>query len=576
MNANRLLFAMICVSALTLAGGGSGLHAQDLGKIGKAKPFTFSGSIGGGVNFYHSNETLTTRDPFTWNLYGSFMPTIYNFSLPFSFVVNQYSRSYTTPFAQFGISPTYKWIKLHLGYRSINFSPLTFAGQSFKGAGIELTPGIFRFAAFYGSLNKAISEDTTSGRLAMPQYGRIGYGARIGVGTEANHIDLIYFHAKDDSGSVRLINDTVILRPQENTVIGTSFKLTLIKRIVWTADLAASALTQDLAAQKVVKDTLTKSIDKLFSSLIDYRNSTRVSLSGQSQLTLLLRSFNTTIGYRRVQPDFKSLGVPYMLNDIEAWQWNAGGVLSRGKVNLNANVTAQHNDISHNEESELHNLTASFNMGAMLSPHANLGLAATLVNLRQTDGTNHISDSIRQDEQVYNFSITPSFSFGSMSVANSLGFGLNYSLLNDNNPVTSPSTNSHTMTGTMNYTCSFLRQASSLNGSLIYNRYAQDSSVYTSYGINAGAAAQFLKDKTLGVQVTVGYMFNHYTLGTVSNNVTGGLNAHYTVAKRHSFSAYFNIVSTPPSSSSTNLQQKVPYTVSTTNTAGGLSYNYSF
>src|SRR5215813_12929828 len=154
----------------------SSLLAQNLEHIGKQKPFTFSGSIGGGLNFYNSNETSYTRDPFTWNLYGSFTPTIYSISLPFSFVVNQYSKSYTTPFAQFGISPTYKWIKLHLGYRNISMSPFTFDGQTFKGVGIELTPKMFRFAAFYGSLNKAISEDTTTGHLAQPQYGRKGYG----------------------------------------------------------------------------------------------------------------------------------------------------------------------------------------------------------------------------------------------------------------------------------------------------------------------------------------------------------------------------------------------------------------
>jgi hypothetical protein len=571
---NRLLNPIIPLILLLAGAIPAHLQAQDLGKIGKTKPFTFSGNIGGGLNFYNSNEVSTTRDPFTWNLYGNFTPTIYSLSLPVSFVINQYSRSYTSPFAQFGISPTYKWIKLHLGYGNINMSPLTFGGQSFKGAGIELTPGIFRFAAFYGSLNKAVSEDTTSGHLAMPQYGRKGFGARIGVGTESNHIDFIYFHAKDDSGTVKLINDTLILRPQENTVIGTSFKLTFVKRIIWTADLAASALTQDLAAQKVAKDTLTKSIDKLFSGLIDYRNSTVVSMSGQSQLTLLLNGFNTTLGYRRVQADFKSLGVPYMLNDVEAWQWNAGAVLAKGKMNLNANITTQHNDISHNEESELHNLTGSFNMGAMLSPHANLGLAATLVNLQQTDGTNHISDSIRQDEQIYNFSVTPSFNFGDTRIASSLSFGLNYSILNDQNPVTSPSDNSHTLTGTANYSCAFIPQAWSLNGSFVYNRYAQDTSVYTSYGINAGGAAQLLKDKSLGFSLTVGYLINKYTAGTVKNNITSGINVHYTVLKKHSFSAYFNIVATPPTSSS--LQQKLPYSVSTTNTAGGLSYNYSF
>src|SRR5690606_41685729 len=72
---------------------------------------------------------------------------------------------YTTLFrSQFGISPSYKWIKLHLGYRNISFSPLVFDGQSFMGTGIELTPKNLYFGAFYGRLNKAISEENNSER----------------------------------------------------------------------------------------------------------------------------------------------------------------------------------------------------------------------------------------------------------------------------------------------------------------------------------------------------------------------------------------------------------------------------
>jgi hypothetical protein len=553
------------------------LSAQDLSKIGKAKPFTISGNIGGGVSFYHSTENLYTQPPFAWNLYANFTPAVYNFSFPFSFVLTQYSSSYTTPFAQFGVSPTYKWIRLDLGYRTINMSPLVFGGQSFLGAGLELNPGIFRFAAFYGSLNKAVSEDTTSGHLAQPQYGRIGYGVKIGVGTEANHLDLLYFHAHDDSGSIKLVNDTAALRPQDNTVLGASFKLTFLKhRIIWTGDLAASALTQDLAAPKVKSDTLTNSFDKLASHLIDYRNSTVVSFAGQTLLSVFLKTFNTTLGYRRVQPDFTSLGIPYMLNDMQTFQWNAGLILDKGKVNLNANINDQQVGVSGKEASKLNTFTGSFNLGAMLSTHANLSAAFSTVNISQADGTTHISDTARENEQVYTLSVTPNFTFGTATALSNLSLSLTWSLLQDNNPFTSPTDNSNTLTGLISYNCSFPRQSFSLNASILGNQFVQDTSTYTSIGFNLGGGAQLLKKKTLGFQVTVGYLLNHYTLSAVSNNITGSANVHYSIPKHHSFSAYFNLVTTPPTSNYINLQQKLPYAVSTTNVAGGLSYNYSF
>src|SRR5580692_12924668 len=106
------------------------IRAQNLDGLKGQKPAIFHGSLGAGADFYNSNEAYPTRPPFAWNVYGSFTPSVYGVSLPFSFVVTQYGKSYASPFTQLGISPSYKWVKLHLGYRAITFSPLVFAGQS--------------------------------------------------------------------------------------------------------------------------------------------------------------------------------------------------------------------------------------------------------------------------------------------------------------------------------------------------------------------------------------------------------------------------------------------------------------
>ncbi|QEC73737.1 hypothetical protein FSB73_20770 [Arachidicoccus ginsenosidivorans] len=107
------------------------LFAQDLSNLSSQKPVTLSGGIGAGTQFYTSNEPYKSRDPFIWNLNGNVTANIYSVSLPFSFVINQYSKSYSTPFSQFGLSPTYKWATLHLGYRSMELSPLILVDKAF-------------------------------------------------------------------------------------------------------------------------------------------------------------------------------------------------------------------------------------------------------------------------------------------------------------------------------------------------------------------------------------------------------------------------------------------------------------
>jgi hypothetical protein len=559
------LLLLLSASSLTLA-------AQDLSTLGKQKPFAITGSVGGAATFYSSNEIYQTQAPFTWNLYGNLTPNIYGLALPISFVVNQYGNSYTSPFAQFGISPTYKWAKLLLGYRNISMSPFTFDGQTFEGVGIELTPGLLRFAAFYGSLNKAINEDTSTGHLAMPQYGRLGYGVKLGIGTAANHLDFLYFHAKDDSSSVRLINDTMTLRPQENTVIGSSFRLSFFKHLIWSGDFAVSALTQDQASSPLNTDSL-NFIVKTFAKALDYKYSTVLGYAGQSTLTLLLKNFNTTFGYRTVSSGFQSLGVPYMISDLVALQWNGNLMLDKGKVNLTATVNTQHDDLGGDQESETHNLTGVFNMNALLSSHVNLNVNFSDVNLNQSNGTAEIGDSIKLDQDIYTVSVMPTFLFRGTGVMQTLSPSVNLSMVDDLNPATASTTNSKTFSGNLNYVCSFLRAGWSLNASLLYNDYVLGSSdTYTSYGVNLGAGLQLLKSKGLGVQGTIGYLINQSSEASVGNNLTGSVNVHYTYKKHHSFALYFNSVVTPPSSS----QLKNTIGVTTNNTGGGISYNYSF
>ena len=106
------------------------LEAQNIGST-KTTSFTIRGNVGASASFYNSNEPIYSRPSFGWNLNGNFIAKINEVTLPFSFIVNQYTGS--TSYFQAGISPTYKWAKFHVGDRYIQFSPLTFGSQTFQG-----------------------------------------------------------------------------------------------------------------------------------------------------------------------------------------------------------------------------------------------------------------------------------------------------------------------------------------------------------------------------------------------------------------------------------------------------------
>lgn len=173
------------------------IHAQDIEQVIKAKPFSWTGSVGAGTEFYATSASMSRYSPFTWQLNGNFSMTLYEtFTFPFSFTVGKQVKDYSLPFFQLGLSPSYKWATVHAGYRNMTFNPYTLNGQTFLGVGVELNPSLFRFGAMWGRLNKAATPDTTKAVTDLPTYKRQGYGSKVGVGTDNNYVDFSFLPPK--------------------------------------------------------------------------------------------------------------------------------------------------------------------------------------------------------------------------------------------------------------------------------------------------------------------------------------------------------------------------------------------
>jgi hypothetical protein len=551
-------------------------RAQNLGDLKDQKPFTIHGSIGAGAEFYQSNESYPTRPPFAWNVSGSLNPSVYGVSLPMSLVVTQFGKSYANPFTQIGISPSYKWIKLHIGYRTIMFSPLVFAGQSFLGGGVELSPKGFYFGAFYGLLNRAVQEDTSFGHPIEPQYARIGYGFKIGVGSPKNNLSLSFFHAKDDSGSIRRLRDSLTtVLPQENSVVGSSWHFTFFHRLTWSGDLAAGILNRDQSYQEIDSVGYYK-IPTLMRKIMPVNWSSVFSYAGQSQLSFTWKTINASAGYRRIAPDFVSLGVPYMLNDLEMVNGSFGGNFDKGRLNTNLAVTTQHNNLSHSLASTLLTRTGNLALNAFVSQHFNINATVTGVQVYQRDGAAELSDSVRMNQLMLSFTLAPTLNFTGNDYQHTINASASYTNLDDHNPATAAMTGGNNISTSLNYALYFTHAYWGLSAALLYSQYGQGENRYQSAGINAGLNAQLLSNHQLALQGSAGYFLNKYSTSPTGNNSTFAFNGNYTLA-HHTLGVYLNYVLTPP----VNLNPlttiyHIPIAVNSKNFAGGITYGFHF
>src|SRR5512147_2895096 len=108
----------------------------------KKKPFKFTGSISANQVLYGAwGDIENRRQPYTYYLLGNLNAAFYGWNFPFSFSLSDQQSEYTTPpmqnFDRFGVTPYYKWIKLHAGHSSMSFSPYTYNGYNFLGGGFE-------------------------------------------------------------------------------------------------------------------------------------------------------------------------------------------------------------------------------------------------------------------------------------------------------------------------------------------------------------------------------------------------------------------------------------------------------
>jgi hypothetical protein len=317
-------------------------YSQDISTVSNQKPVEFSGSFTLYNSIYHINGIDPRRKDFSWYITGNPTLKIYGIDIPFNFTVSEQERSYRQPFNQFSITPSYKWAKLYLGYTNITWSPFTWAGQTALGAGIELNPNKFRFGFLYGQLNRAVDEDLTSTQTQTPSFKRMGYATRIGFGTETSHLDFIFLKGKDDENSLNAIPQKTVVLPAENAVLGLSSKCKLSEKLFWNLDFATSIYNRDIRAVGFTSDD--PFISK-FSSLLHVNTATQVYNALQSDVNFVTKRVKLKVKYKRVDPDYTSMGAYYFQTDVENITLEPSFNFPKQKLRFNSSFGKQRDNL---------------------------------------------------------------------------------------------------------------------------------------------------------------------------------------------------------------------------------------
>jgi len=488
-------------------------QAQDLSNLTNLKPIQFSGTLDAGTILYTADGIADRRQPFSYLLNGDAALTIYGVAIPFAVSYTETQNSYSQPFNQFGISPTYKWITLHLGYQNVEFSPYTLAGHTILGAGIELNPGKLRFGFMYGRLNKATALDTLTGALAPYSFSRKAYAAKLGYGTARNFFEFSYLQAKDDSSSVPKseIPAADYIAPASNTVFGYESKFSFGKHIFFENTGAISIYTTDINSTVKIDSLLKSPFLQKFASLLQLNGTSSYSTAVNSNLGYLGKNFGLKIEYQRIDPNFQSMGAYFLNSDLESWTFDPNFSLFKNKVRMSGSVGFQHDNLLKQKESTTHRFisagSASIDITKSLAFEANY---SNFSNNQQPSSV-RFPDSLRIVETTQSITLMPRYTIIGPNAIQSIGLSFAINQLNDYNQIiTSNSTTSRTV-DTKQYFLTYFINFPKRNFGLFanINRTALTSPTFNStyQGVTVGGNANLLKNKlqlSLNSSVTQG------------------------------------------------------------------------
>ena len=507
----------------------------------KSSPVKLSGGLNAYAGLYMASGIEGRNQPSPFGISGNVTVTLPGgIALPFSAVLGNQGTSFRQPFNQFGVSPTYKWATVHAGYRNVNFSPFTLAGHTFLGGGVELNPGKLRLGAVYGRFNKAIAS-TLAEPDVIPSYKRTGYAVKVGYGKPGNYVDLVMLRAADDSTSIQSVAPTAAqtVKPAENLVVGATSRLLILKHITVELDAAVSAYTRDVRASEISAEGKSPLV-RFFGQLFTPRLSTQLTQATQAALGYKGKNAGIKLQYKRIDPNFQTMGAYYFQSDIESYAIAPNLSVLEGKLRLSGSYGIQFDNLGNNKNArtgrKIGSLVVSYNPGTKFG----VDLQLTNYGISQQAGIRPLIDTLKLAQNNLAATTNLRYTLQKEDVMQVFTLTTTYQKLSDLNASTAGQTENTNINLNLGYFYQQTVTGWGVNGMVSYTEtqlpvaVGAENRLVRFFGPTIGATQSFLKNK-LTTSLNGSYLVNQQS-GITGKVINASANAGYQIAKRQTVS----------------------------------------
>ena len=569
-NVRAYIKYIICTAALSISSGwtemgeaeAQTLSLQTISNISKSDPLIITGAIGTSNHYYHSSG-FQYSSPFASSAWANLNISLYGISMPVALYYSNSEFNFNYPHIAFNLNPSYKNWQGYFGQSTMSFSSYIM-NMSFNGIGIEYKgeKGV-RFGAFYGRLRNAINDDPEDLNARLPQYRRTAWGFKVGYGFGAHSLDLYVMRAWDTESSVRDYWRSRIA-PEANFLFGLRGSSRVTKWLSLSAHAATSLFTSDNRAESVNIKQMER-WDKIF----DPKYTSNMRFAGDISANLTLKNLNTSLYYRMVQPNYKSMGATYMSNNYQSLGIAATSNLMH-KVSIGANFSMQSDNLSKEQLFTNRGFVYSANAATRLGK-LGLSLRYSGYQQRQYDGSIRVNDSTRVHRIMHSLGGSANYSLQKDILTHTFTLSAAYNVNKDLNKYATGISDVKTISAAGTYNMRVEPWQTDFSGTLNHQQSIGYDRKYTSDIFSLTAVRTFFEENQLHVSATLNLCYNRLEKMRENMSLGGDMQVGWTLNNVHTFSLSGGIAR----SNDVNItDNESMYNI--TEIDVGLSYTYTF
>lgn len=440
---------------------------------------------------------------------------------------------------RFSFQGGWRWIQLSAGDVSPAYNKFSLRGTRVRGGQVEITPGNFLLEASGGQVNRRITglEEGESFSRRRQAYERWLYAARIGYGAQrGNNFRLGVVYARDDDQPLpELTNGIPAPLPQENLLVSPDFQISLFsRRFQIETQNSVSVLSRNTRAQSFELSDI--GVPTFVENIFTPRSSTRINYATQVESRLDLNTFNLNVGFERIQPGYRSLGLRNIKDDSQNITIQPQVKLFSSRLNVSSQIRLGRDNLLDQRTATQRRSDFGLRVQAQLSTGFSLGLGYNLL-LDNTEIEEQNSDpTLNYPEQLVtsqNVSVQPAYVWSGNSASHSIAVSSNFQTLDIDIENSDREMGNTFLSNTGTYTLTF-NSGFNINTTVNYATGDAPSSDFNILGGTLGLGHSFF-DRKLSTNLSAGISENTTkteTADTIREQSQRQLNGNFTLMYR--------------------------------------------